>query len=225
MKLRKLNKNGVILLSGGLDSTVTLYLAKSKGYNLTALIFDYGQRHKRELEFAKKIANLNKVPFYIVKTKFPWVKSSLTDKTINVPYDRCLSNNDIPLTYVAGRNIIFLSYAFSLAESVGAKSVFIGAHTQDYSGYPDCRPAFLKNFQDAVVLGLKDDKIKLVAPLIDKDKKEIIKTGLKLKVPFEFTWSCYQGGRKPCLKCDSCRFRISAFIKLGLTDPLLGEKT
>jgi 7-cyano-7-deazaguanine synthase len=214
-------KTGIILLSGGLDSAVTLYLARKRGYKLTALLFDYNQRHKKELDCAKKLVALNKIPYFVEKIDLSWVKSSLTNKKIKVPLKRSLNSKDIPITYVAGRNIIFLSYAFSLAESLKAKSIFIGAHVQDYSGYPDCRPEFLWQFNQAVNLGMKDNQIKIVAPLIDKSKKEIIETGLELKVPFKFTWSCYNGTLKPCLKCDSCRFRINAFADLGMKDPVL----
>jgi len=213
----------VILLSGGLDSTVTLYYAKNRGYKLTALIFDYSQRHKKEIDSAVRIARLNNLKFYVIKIELDWVKSSLTDKKIKVPINRSLKSKDIPLTYVSGRNIIFLSYAASLAESIGAKSVFIGAHIQDYSGYPDCRLQFLKGFEKTLGEGLKNKGIKIVAPLLDKNKKEIIQLGLKLKVPFKHTWSCYNGNNKPCLKCDSCRFRVGAFEELGMKDPLLKQ--
>lgn len=213
-------KKGVILLSGGLDSVTTLYFVKRKGYALTALIFDYNQRHKQEIEFAKRIAGINKIKYCIEKIDLSWTKSSLTDKRINIPLNQEISGH-IPSTYVSGRNIIFLSYAFSLAESIGADKIFIGAHIQDYSGYPDCRPEFLYNFQQAVNLGLNKVSIKIIAPLIDKSKKDIIKIGEKLKVPFHLTWSCYKGGKYPCLKCDSCRFRTKAFEELGINDPLL----
>lgn len=213
-------KKGVILLSGGLDSATTLYLAKDKGYDLTALIFDYKQRHKKEIECAKKIACLNKIKYYVQRIDLSWTKSSLTDKKIKVS-SASKSVKDIPLTYVSGRNIIFLSYAFSLAESISAKKVFIGAHIQDYSGYPDCRPEFIYSFEQAVNLGLKEKEIKLVAPLIDKSKLDIISLGVKLKVPFKHTWSCYKGGKVPCLKCDSCHYRMKGFSKLGLIDPLV----
>jgi 7-cyano-7-deazaguanine synthase len=214
-------KKAVILLSGGLDSATTLYYAKSKGYDLTALIFDYSQRHKKEIDYAKRLARQCRIPYHRVKIDLSWVKSSLTASAIRVPQNRNLRSKDIPVTYVAGRNIIFLSYAFSLAESIGAKNIFIGAHVQDYSGYPDCRPEFLSAFQKAVNRGMKDSGIKIVAPLIRKSKKDIIKLGIKLDVPFWHTWSCYQGGKQPCLKCDSCRFRIQAFEQLGMIDPLL----
>ena len=214
-------KRGVILLSGGIDSAVTLYFAKNKGYQLKALIFDYNQRHKKEIECAKKIAGLNKIDYRIIKCDLSWVKSSLTKKKLKVSWQRNLKGRDIPLTYVSGRNIIFLSYAASLAESIKAKAIFIGAHIQDYSGYPDCRPDFLNSFQRALNLGLKDRGLKIVAPLLNKKKRDIIRIGIKLGVPFESTWSCYQGRKFPCLRCDSCRFRIGAFSKLGLQDPLI----
>ena len=214
-------KKGVILLSGGIDSATTLYFAKSKGFELTALIFDYNQRHKKEIECAKRIARLNKIKYHLIRCNFAWTQSSLTSKKIKVPFRRNLKNKKIPLTYVSGLNIIFLSYAFSLAESIGAKSIFIGAHIEDYSGYPDCRPLFLQRFSQAANSGLKQGDIRVISPLIKKNKTAIVKMGLKLNVPFKYTWSCYQGGKRPCLKCDSCRFRISAFKSLGLEDPLL----
>lgn len=216
-------KRGVILLSGGIDSAVTLYFAKNKGYRLKALIFDYNQRHKKEIECAKRIARLNKIDYHLVKCDLSWVRSSLTEKRLKVPSRRKLKGKDIPLTYVSGRNIIFLSYAASLAESIKAKAIFIGAHIQDYSGYPDCRPDFLDGFQRALNLGLKDKGLKIVAPLLNKKKKDIIRMGKRFGVPFEYTWSCYQGGKAPCLECDSCRFRTAAFLKLGLRDPLLAK--
>lgn len=217
-------KKAIILLSGGIDSTTTLYLAKQKGYRLIALIFDYNQRHRREIQSAKKIARRVKVPYRIVKIDLSWTKSSLTDSSLAVPRNRSLDSKVIPLTYVSGRNIIFLSYAFSFAESMGAQTVFIGAHIQDYSGYPDCRPQFLKSFERAANLGLKRGVIKIMAPLINKSKQDIIKIGIKLGIPFEYTWSCYRGGKVPCLSCDSCRFRTNAFKELGLIDPLLSAK-
>lgn len=217
-------KKGVILLSGGIDSAVVFYYAKKNRYQLTALIFDYNQRHKREIDSARKISGLNKVKFYIVKTNFPWTKSSLTDKRIKVSFNRNLNTKKIPLSYVAGRNIIFLSYALSAAESIGAKCVFIGVHTQDFSGYPDCRPQFLEKFQNMANSGMKNRNIKIIAPLIGKSKKEIIKMGIEFGVPFKYTWSCYQGADFPCRKCDSCRFRIKAFQELKLTDPLMENK-
>lgn len=217
-------KNAVILLSGGLDSAVTLYYAKNKGYKLTALIFDYGQRHRKEVAFAIRLARLNSLKYYVIKIGLNWAKSSLTRRGIRVPLNRRLQSPEIPLTYVSGRNIIFLSYAASLAESINAKVIFIGAHVEDYSGYPDCRPEFLKKFEKAINEGLKYKGLKIISPLLNKGKKEIIKLGLLLRVPFRYTWSCYKGQNIPCLECDSCRFRIGAFGELGLIDPLLEKQ-
>jgi len=220
----------VILLSGGLDSATTLYLAKKRGCSISALIFDYHQRHRKEINAAVRIAGSIAVDYYIVKILLPWAQSALTKKSIEVPFHRDLGGKDIPVTYVSGRNIIFLSYAASFAESIGARNIFFGAHTQDYSGYPDCRPEFISAMEKALNLGLahkgasrrtSGKSIKIVAPLLYKTKKDIIILGSKLGVPFEYTWSCYGGGRYPCGKCDSCRFRIQAFESLGMIDPLL----
>jgi 7-cyano-7-deazaguanine synthase len=222
IKQRK-EKKGVVLLSGGVDSTVTLYFAKRYGYKINILIFDYNQRHRREIEAAKRIAQLNNVKYCIVRMNIGWAKSSLTNRRVKVPFNRDLKKRDIPPTYVAGRNIIFLSYAASYAESVRANKIFIGAHIQDYSGYPDCRPEFLHSFQKAINVGMKNKDIEIIAPLINKSKKEIIELGMRLKVPFQYTWSCYKGNKLPCRKCDSCRFRMKAFADLGLVDPLLSN--
>jgi 7-cyano-7-deazaguanine synthase len=211
-------EKAIILLSGGLDSVTTLFLAKQKNFLIKALIFDYGQKHKKEIKAAKKIAKIAKVGYRIVTVKIPWSKSSLTDKAKKVPEK---FTGKIPSTYVPGRNIIFLSYAASFAETIGARAIFIGAHTQDYSGYPDCRKNFLEKFNQAVNLGIAGKRIKLYYPLISKSKKEIIQLGLRLGVPFKHTWSCYNGRKYPCQRCDSCRFRINGFNQLSLTDPLL----
>ncbi|MCF7870269.1 MAG: 7-cyano-7-deazaguanine synthase QueC [Candidatus Omnitrophica bacterium] len=211
-------EKAIILFSGGLDSATTLFLAKRRNFLIKALIFDYGQKHKKEIKAAVKIAEIAKVDYRVVAVKIPWSKSSLTNKAKKVPES---FSGKIPSTYVSGRNIIFLSYAASFAESIGAKAIFIGAHTQDYSGYPDCRKNFLEKFNQAINLGIVGKRIKLHYPLIDKNKKEIIQVGLKLGVPFKYTWSCYNGERYPCQKCDSCRFRINGFNQLGLKDPLL----
>jgi len=213
-------KKGVILLSGGIDSATTLYIAKQQGYHLRALIFEYKQLHRKEIAAAKKIACCAGIDYQCLSINIPWSRSALTDSRIPLPLDQAAGLHGIPSTYVSGRNIIFLSYAVSFAESINAKAVFIGAHIHDYSGYPDCRPEFLDAFQAAIRRGLKVASIKIVAPLLRKSKKEIIRTGLRLKVPYKFTWSCYSGRRRPCGRCDSCYFRARAFSELGIKDPL-----
>ncbi|MEW5758263.1 MAG: 7-cyano-7-deazaguanine synthase QueC [Candidatus Omnitrophota bacterium] len=216
-----MNRKAVILLSGGIDSATCLYIAKSKNYQLYPLIFDYGQRHKKELDSAINIANSLNLNPTLLKIHFPWKGSSLLDAAINIPQGA----REIPNTYVPGRNIIFLSFALSFAEAIDADAIFIGAHMQDYSGYPDCRDNFFKAFRKTASLGTKrgieKKAIKIFTPLIDKGKREIISLGLGLGVPYELTWSCYEGGENPCRKCDSCLFRERAFEALELGDPLL----
>ncbi len=208
-------KSAIILLSGGLDSATTLYYAKGKGYKVYALIFDYGQRHRKEITCAKKIARLNGGPYHVVKISLPWKGSALLDKNIALPRNRKIIPQEIPVTYVPARNIIFLSFAASFAEAVGARAIFIGANAIDYSGYPDCRPEFFEAFQRVVKKGMKTgvegNVIKIFAPLLYKTKAEIIRLGKKLKVPYALTWSCYQGGSQPCGRCDSCLLRQRGF--------------
>jgi len=212
------NKKAVILLSGGLDSTTTLYYAKAKGFKCFCLLFDYGQRHKKELKAAVKLAKMNKCIYIVVKIALPWSKSALTDRKVKVPVENKQIGKDIPVTYVPARNTIFLGFAASYAESIGAKKIFIGANALDYSGYPDCRPNYIKAYEKAVNLGTKSgvsgNKLKIETPLINLTKAEIIKLGIKLKVPYELTWSCYNGGKKPCGVCDSCLLREKGFRKI-----------
>lgn len=218
-------KTAVVLLSGGLDSATALYFAKSKGYRCLCLNFDYGQRHKKEIKCAKKIAQRANCKLQVVKINFPWKGSSLLDKKTTLPQDFFKRKKQIPSTYVPARNIIFLSFALSLAEVAGAEAIFIGANSIDYSGYPDCRPDFFYAFRKMAILGTKSGteakRIKIIAPLIYKTKSQIIKLGLKLKVPYELTWSCYKGEKLPCAKCDSCILRAKGFQELGIDDPLI----
>jgi 7-cyano-7-deazaguanine synthase len=218
----------VVLLSGGLDSAVTLYLAKRRGFFCHCLIFDYGQRHKKEIESAKRIAKTAGCPYRILKIQFPWKGSSLLDRNIKIPQKSARPNKrkeNIPSTYVPARNIVFLSFALSFAEAMGAKAIFIGAHMQDYSGYPDCRKDFFQAFGGLINRGTRSGVegkgIKIFTPLIDRKKSQIIRIGRRLGVPFELTWSCYQGGNKPCGRCDSCFFRAQGFAQAGIPDPLL----
>ncbi len=221
-------KKAVVLLSGGLDSTTTLYWVKNKGYKCHCLIFDYGQRHRREINSAIRIARKTNCKYELIKFRLPWGGSALLDKKLELPKNRTqiLRSKEIPSTYVPARNTIFLSFALSYAETINAKAIFIGANCLDYSGYPDCRPeyytAFCKVAEKGTKLGVTkpNSVIKIYTPLIKKTKTEIIRLGQKLGVPFELTWSCYEGGREPCGQCDSCFFRAKGFLEAGLIDPL-----
>jgi len=220
-----MNKKAVILLSGGLDSTTTLYYALRQGYECHCLIFDYGQKHKKEIIQAKAVARIAAVTSFCVKISLPWKGSALLDNKIAVPQQRALDAKGIPVTYVPGRNIIFLSFAASFAETIGAKTIFIGANAVDYSGYPDCRPKFIRSFQAMLVQGLKTSvegkRISVVTPLIHLSKAKIVKLAVKLKVPLHLTWSCYNGKSKPCGVCDSCRLRAQGFAQAKIQDSAL----
>jgi len=218
----KKHEKAVVLLSGGIDSATALYIAKKKGFRPTALIFDYGQRHKKEIESARRIAAKAKCGYKVIKVDFPRKGSALLSGKERVPVRRSLSEikKTIPSTYVPARNLIFLSIAASFAESMKAKAVFIGAHSQDYPGYPDCRGEFFDLFRKVIAAGTKYGKyLKIYAPLVNKKKSEIIKTAIRLKVPLELTWSCYKGGRAPCGVCDSCFFKKKAYKELNMKDP------
>lgn len=220
------NKKAVVLLSGGLDSATTLFLAKKQGFRCYCLVFDYGQRHKKELNCAVALARRASCPYRVLKIILPWQGSSLLDKKIALKdYARFSvgrKRSVIPDTYVPARNIIFLSFALSYAEAINASAIFIGVHAQDYSGYPDCRPEFYRAFNQVIKSGTKArDKIKILTAIIHKNKKDIIRLAAKLGVPFELTWSCYRGLKKPCSNCDSCFYRAKGFREAGLKDPLI----
>ncbi|MFA5859100.1 MAG: 7-cyano-7-deazaguanine synthase QueC [Elusimicrobiota bacterium] len=213
----------VVLLSGGLDSATTLYYALNRGYRCHCLIFNYAQRHNREIRSAVRIAASTKCKYTVINLKFPWSKSVLTDKTSGIPHRELkdiYESSVVPPTYVPARNTVFLSYAAGLAESIGADTVFIGANAVDYSGYPDCRPEYIRSMQKALRLGTTNPRIVIAVPLITKSKVQIVKLALKLNVPLKHTWSCYTGGRHPCGKCDSCKLREKGFSAAGVVDPV-----
>jgi 7-cyano-7-deazaguanine synthase len=223
----------VILLSGGLDSSTVLYAAKANNIDCYALSFDYFQRHRQELDAAIAIAqSAGVVEHPIVNFDLRrWGGSALTDNSLALPTHRSVAemSAEIPITYVPARNTIFLSFALSYAEAIGAQQVHIGVNQLDYSGYPDCRPDFLAAMQEVFRLGSKQGRegipIEIVAPLVNQRKVEIIQRGQALGVPWAKTWSCYsEGGQvKPpvaCGICDSCQLRLAAFAELGLEDPL-----
>jgi len=215
-------KKAVVLLSGGLDSATTLFYAKKKGYRIYCLVFDYGQRHKKEIKSAVKIAAKAGCKYQIIKIKLPWKGSALLDKRISIPKPKA---SGIPVTYVSARNTIFLSFALSFAETIGAQDIFIGANAVDFSGYPDCRPSYYKIFNKlsrlATKAGIEGRAIKIHTPLINKTKKEIVLLAKKVKVPLELTWSCYRGREKPCGACDSCRLRSKGFKQANVKDPAI----
>ncbi len=216
------NKKAVVLLSGGLDSSTVLYYALKQGYKCACLLFDYGQRHRKELNSAIRIAKKTGCKYQTVKIALPWSGSSLTDTNKKIPDNKNLPDNagrapilsSLPSTYVPGRNTVFLSFALSYAETLGAETIFIGANAVDYSGYPDCRPDYYIAWNR--LLKALGTKIMVQAPLIRLDKSEIVRLGTKLGVPFDMTWSCYAGGRAPCGVCDSCRFRAKGFLEAGI---------
>lgn len=214
-------------MSGGLDSAVALYLARSRGFEVYALSFDYGQRHNREVQAAMAIAEKAGVAAHqtITLKLDQWGGSSLTDQSMELE-NGDVTRTDIPITYVPARNMVFLSVAASYAEAIGARDIFIGVSEVDYSGYVDCREEFIEAMETAInkgtVMGAeKNLPISLHAPFIHKTKAEEIELGQKLEVPFELTWSCYRGGDKPCGTCDSCLLRAKAFEEAGVRDKAL----
>lgn len=224
----KQSLKAIVLLSGGLDSAVTLFFAKSKGYECHCLNFDYGQRHKVEMAMAKKLARSAEAGLKTVKLTLPWGGSSLLDKGSAFPKGRKpeeIKASGIPSTYVPARNTIFLSIAASYAEAIGANAIFIGAHVEDSSGYPDCRKKYLEAFDRVIKAGTKlglEKKLSLEFPLIKMAKKDIIELGRSLQIPFRWTWSCYAGGKEPCGECDSCILREKGFKEAGIRDPIAG---
>lgn len=219
-------EKAVVLLSGGLDSCTCMAVAKSKGYEVYPISFNYHQRHSIELTGAKKIAEFYGVKKHlIIETNMEDIGgSALTDTQIDVP-DGDVDRDTVPVTYVPARNMIFLSYAMGYAEVLGASHVYIGVNSVDYSGYPDCRPEFIEKFQSlanfaTTATAVEGKKITIETPLQQLDKKEIVNLGVKLGAPLQFTHSCYKGGEKACGVCDSCKLRLRGFAEAGVEDPV-----
>jgi 7-cyano-7-deazaguanine synthase len=213
----------IVLLSGGLDSATAAAIARADGYEAIALSIDYGQRHRRELEAARAIAQtLNLTDHFTVEVNLAqWGGSSLTDRARDLPQTG-VQPGIIPSTYVPGRNTVFIAIALSLAEARAAEAIYLGINAIDYSGYPDCRPEYLEAYQTLANLsskvGIEGKAPQLIAPLVELTKKEIVLRALELNVPIPLTWSCYQGEAQPCGRCDSCRIRDRALIEAGRSD-------
>jgi len=219
----------VVLLSGGLDSATALAVARSQGYELHAISFDYGQRHRFELAAAQKVAQAAAVVSHVwFRVDTSIFRGSALTNDIPVPHNRAEAemSSGIPVTYVPARNTIFLSVALGLAESLQANDLFLGVNAVDYSGYPDCRPEFVKAFEKmanlATKVGVEGGQIRIHAPLIHLTKGQIIQLGLRLSVDYSLTHSCYDPAADgaSCGQCDSCQLRLKGFAEAGVKDPI-----
>jgi len=221
------NKTAIVLSSGGLDSTTVMAIAKSEGYTIHSLSFEYGQRHLFELEAAKKVAEAFNVTHHLIKVDLRPVGGSALTADIDVPKSDNgeIVSECIPVTYVPARNTIFLSYALAWAEVQNAADIFIGVNAVDYSGYPDCRPEFIEAFEKmanlATKAGVEGTGIRIKTPLISMTKAEIIIKGTELGVDYGITHSCYDPSAEglACGRCDSCILRIKGFSEAGISDP------
>jgi 7-cyano-7-deazaguanine synthase len=219
-------KKAVVLLSGGLDSTTVLAIARAEGWEAHALSFRYGQRHSIELSAAEKIARAFAVEHRVANVDLTWIGGSALTGDIAVPKDRPVEKMaaEIPVTYVPARNALFLCYALAWGEVLGARDLFAGMNALDYSGYPDCRPEFLTAFEEMARQGTKagalGERWKIHAPLIQMTKAEIIRKGISLGVDYSITHSCYDpAGELACGRCDSCLLRKKGFSEAGVADP------
>ncbi len=216
-----MRERAIVLLSGGMDSCVTAAIA-SQDYDLYFLHINYGQRtEKKELQVFNELYKYYKAKDKLI-IDIQYLKdiggSALTDEKIDIP--KGLSRDGIPVTYVPFRNANILSAAVSWAEVIDATKIFIGAIEEDSAGYPDCRKEFYEAFNEVIKRGTKNKNIEVVTPIIDMNKTEIVKLGIKLNAPFELTWSCYEREDKACGKCDSCLRRLQAFKNAGVKDPI-----
>jgi len=217
-------KKAVILLSGGLDSATVVAIARDQGYRCYSMSFDYGQRHRAELQAAERVARqLGVAEHKVIGLNLNGIGgSALTDDSIDVPE---VPSEGIPVTYVPARNTVFLSLALGWAEVLGARDIFIGVNAVDYSGYPDCRPEFVEAFERmanlATKAGVEGVGFRIQAPLQDMSKARIVQEGARLGVDYAMTVSCYQADEdgRACGKCDSCRLRAAGFAEAGLADP------
>lgn len=229
------NKKAVIILSGGLDSTTCMGFAQEAGYELYPITFDYGQRHRIELDKSCQVAEYYRVGDRYKVIQLDFLRgiggSALTDHSIAVPTATGIeqkevsdAESDIPVTYVPGRNFMFLAIATSYAEAVGAEAIYIGVNALDYSGYPDCRPAFIAKVEEAMAMatkvGVEGKPISIQTPLISLSKAGIVREGIRMGVPYELTTSCYNGEAEACGECDSCKLRLKGFQEAGHTDPI-----
>ncbi|NOZ78865.1 MAG: 7-cyano-7-deazaguanine synthase QueC [Acidobacteria bacterium] len=220
-------RGAVILLSGGLDSSTVLAIARASGYDCHCLTVDYGQRHRTELDAARRVADaLGAVSHRIISLDLRAIGGSALTDEIDVPKDREPTAGPVPVTYVPARNTILLALLLGLAEVIGARDLFIGANAIDYSGYPDCRPEFLRAFEELAVLatraGAEDGaRFRVRAPLLHLTKAEIIRLGADLGVDFSLTHSCYDPSSdgRACGRCDSCILRRRGFEEAGIPDP------
>jgi 7-cyano-7-deazaguanine synthase len=216
----------LVVLSGGLDSTVCMAVAEPP---IVALTFDYGQRHRSEIDHAAGVAGYYEADHVVVRLDLTgWGGSALTDASIDVPAPvpgADATAGDIPVTYVPARNLIFLSVAMGVAEARGLDTVYLGVNALDYSGYPDCRPEFIESFQATAALALKRGvegrPVEIRTPLIDLTKADIVRLGVERAAPLHLTWSCYRGGTVPCGSCASCALRAKGFAEAGVVDPAL----
>lgn len=218
------SKRAAILVSGGMDSATAVYEAMDRGYEPYLLHTSYGQEtEQKELECARALADeINAPDFLHIETGHLSAigDSSLTDEDVDVE-EADMDSDEIPSSYVPFRNANLLSMAVSYAEANDCDAIFIGAHSEDFSGYPDCRPAFFEAFQEIITVGTKPEtEIELVAPFVEWSKTDIAERGLELDVPYEITWSCYRSEEPACGTCDACAFRLQAFQNAGKRDPI-----